>query len=131
MKRIEKMIAEGLMTEAGLAKLPPGVRALPAVSTRTLEVPPLLAEALAANLEAQRYFDTLAPSYRRNYIHWITDAKREQTRRQRSGGNDLAAVPRQKTGNEVAPVPAAGASRRCQPLAVIRCVSGDLSEVLS
>ncbi len=83
LKRIEKMVAEGCMTQAGLDKIPPGVRALPAVSSRSLEVPPLLAEALAANPEAQRTFDALAPSYRRNYIHWIGDARREQTRQRR------------------------------------------------
>jgi uncharacterized protein YdeI (YjbR/CyaY-like superfamily) len=83
LKRIERMIAEGKMTDAGSAKIPDSVQALPAIATRSLDVPAPLAQALADHPAAQRFFDGLAPSYRRNFIHWIGEAKREQTRQRR------------------------------------------------
>ena len=35
------------------------------------------------NPEAGRFFVSLAPSYRRQYIGWVTGAKREETRKRR------------------------------------------------
>lgn len=71
------------MTSVGLAKIPSEVEALPAVSSRTLEAPSFMADALAQHPVAQAFFESLAPSYRRNYIHWISAAKREETRLRR------------------------------------------------
>lgn len=48
-----------------------------------LPVPPAFAVALAAAPAAQRTFDAFAPSHRREYIEWISDAKREETRDKR------------------------------------------------
>jgi uncharacterized protein YdeI (YjbR/CyaY-like superfamily) len=48
-----------------------------------LEVPPTLATALAANPVAKAVFDGFAPSHRREYIEWITEAKRDETRDKR------------------------------------------------
>jgi uncharacterized protein YdeI (YjbR/CyaY-like superfamily) len=48
-----------------------------------LPVPPAFAAALAVRPEAQRVFDSFAPSHRREYVEWIAQAKREATRDKR------------------------------------------------
>lgn len=48
-----------------------------------LPVPEELQEALKKNAEAQSFFVSLAPSHRKAYITWITEAKREETRASR------------------------------------------------
>lgn len=50
---------------------------------RTVEVPPDLAAALAAEPAARAFFDELAFTYRKEYVRWIADAKRDETRRRR------------------------------------------------
>ena len=45
-----------------------------------LAVPAALAEALAGHRKAQASFEALAPSHRREYIEWIVEAKRDETR---------------------------------------------------
>ena len=47
------------------------------------EVPPELAAALAKNRKAKAVFDAFPPSHRREYIDWIVDAKRDETRAKR------------------------------------------------
>jgi bifunctional DNA-binding transcriptional regulator/antitoxin component of YhaV-PrlF toxin-antitoxin module len=51
---------------------------------RTVEVPPMLAAALAHDSLAKANFDALSPSHRREYVNWIADAKREDTRERRT-----------------------------------------------
>jgi uncharacterized protein YdeI (YjbR/CyaY-like superfamily) len=46
-------------------------------------VPGYIEEALRANGAAWTNFSHLAPSYRRLYVGWIEDAKKEETRRKR------------------------------------------------
>ena len=48
-----------------------------------LEMVPAFATALAGNALAQASYDAFAPSCRREYLEWITDAKREETRNNR------------------------------------------------
>ncbi len=86
-KRAERMIRQGRMTEAGLAKINAAKKSglwdkdpRPAIS---FDVPPELAKALAGNKKAKESFEKLAPSYRRHYIAWIAVAKRPQTRKRR------------------------------------------------
>jgi uncharacterized protein YdeI (YjbR/CyaY-like superfamily) len=43
-----------------------------------------LEEALRSNARARRFFEQLAPSYRRLYIGWVDSAKREETRLRRA-----------------------------------------------
>lgn len=50
---------------------------------RTIAVPDDLAAALAAQPAAQAGFDQLAYTHRKEYVAWITEAKRPETRRQR------------------------------------------------
>jgi len=48
-----------------------------------LEVPADLALALRSNRAAQANFDAMSPSHRREYIEWLVDAKRDETRGKR------------------------------------------------
>lgn len=85
--RVKRLIAQGRMTDAGLAKVveaqESGRWQQAALSQRTFAVPCELSEALAANDDARRYFEALAPSYRKQTIGWIASAKQEKTRRKR------------------------------------------------
>jgi len=46
-------------------------------------VPADLAKALKGNATARAGFEKFPPSHRREYVQWITEAKREETRRRR------------------------------------------------
>lgn len=48
-----------------------------------LPVPPALAAALDSAPAARAAFDSFAPSHRREYVEWIANAKREETRAKR------------------------------------------------
>jgi uncharacterized protein YdeI (YjbR/CyaY-like superfamily) len=48
-----------------------------------LKVPDDFSRALKKNARARKTFDNFAPSHRREYVQWITEAKREETRRKR------------------------------------------------
>jgi uncharacterized protein YdeI (YjbR/CyaY-like superfamily) len=48
-----------------------------------LPVPPYFAAALKKNAKARKTFGNLSPSHRREYLEWVTEAKREETRNQR------------------------------------------------
>jgi len=48
-----------------------------------IAMPVDFAEALAVRAEAQAAFDHFAPSHRREYLEWITEAKRDETRAKR------------------------------------------------
>ncbi|MBL8931429.1 MAG: DUF1905 domain-containing protein [Kineosporiaceae bacterium] len=50
---------------------------------RVVEVPPDLEAALAADPEAAVAFEALAYSHRKEYVRWVSEAKREQTRADR------------------------------------------------
>jgi uncharacterized protein YdeI (YjbR/CyaY-like superfamily) len=50
---------------------------------RPVRVPPDLAAALKKNKKAQATFEAFPPSHKREYIEWITEAKREDTRARR------------------------------------------------
>ncbi len=48
-----------------------------------IPVPDDFAAALAGNASAKAAFDAFAPSHRREYLEWIVEAKREETRAKR------------------------------------------------
>jgi uncharacterized protein YdeI (YjbR/CyaY-like superfamily) len=50
---------------------------------KPLAMPEDLTAALKKNAGARKTFDDFSPSHRREYIEWITDAKREETRKER------------------------------------------------
>ena len=87
-RRAKKLIKDGRMTEAGLAKIDPEIlrrksKSKPRSKKDRLIVPAFIRQALMATWKAWENFNNLAPSYRRHYIGWISDAKREETRRRR------------------------------------------------
>jgi uncharacterized protein YdeI (YjbR/CyaY-like superfamily) len=50
---------------------------------KTVTVPADLTAALKKNKKAQTAFDAFRPSHKREYIEWITEAKRDETRARR------------------------------------------------
>jgi uncharacterized protein YdeI (YjbR/CyaY-like superfamily) len=87
-RRVEKLIKEGRMTDAGRARLNySGSRddygRSPSQKAKSLAAPFYFSRELSKNKKAKEYFHTLAPSYRRNYILWISAAKKEETRKRR------------------------------------------------
>jgi hypothetical protein len=53
------------------------------LAAREIEVPDDLAQALAADAQAHQAFAGLAPSHRKEFVRWITEAKRDATRADR------------------------------------------------
>jgi uncharacterized protein YdeI (YjbR/CyaY-like superfamily) len=83
--RVVQLIREGRMTAAGLATVD---FSLPEADVRRpkrpeLPLPDWLKTGLMASPKAWENFSKLPPSHRRNYIAWISDAKREETRQRR------------------------------------------------
>ena len=58
-------------------------RSMPRVAKPELPVPEDFAQALAGNPAAKATLEGFAPSHRREYVEWIVDAKREETRARR------------------------------------------------
>jgi Bacteriocin-protection, YdeI or OmpD-Associated/Domain of unknown function (DUF1905) len=53
---------------------------------REIEVPPDLADALRGDPEVAAAFDRLSYTHRREYVLWVTEAKRSETRARRVAG---------------------------------------------
>jgi uncharacterized protein YdeI (YjbR/CyaY-like superfamily) len=86
-RRVRQLIRDGQMTEAGLDAVRAGKKSgkWQQGSRRELTstVPEDLQDALTRSEKASQGFAQLAPSHRRQYVAWILEAKREQTRRRR------------------------------------------------
>jgi uncharacterized protein YdeI (YjbR/CyaY-like superfamily) len=83
-KRVQKMIEEGRMTDAGRAKLSEAFyQPQPKQERKKFSMPSDLKAALNANPQARENFARFAPGYQQNYFHWIITAKREETRTRR------------------------------------------------
>ncbi|WP_143780477.1 YdeI/OmpD-associated family protein [Leptolyngbya sp. 'hensonii'] len=85
-ERVERMIATGQMTPAGLAKVEAARQdgswnALDAIEA--LEIPPDLDAALAAYSSARLHFEAFPRSVKRGILEWIATAKRPETRAKR------------------------------------------------
>jgi uncharacterized protein YdeI (YjbR/CyaY-like superfamily) len=81
-RRYAELKASGLLTAAGL-KRPPTDRDGDAPRPSLSALPSYIEMELQANPRAQRFFEQLAPSYRRNYVGWVDSAKREETKQKR------------------------------------------------
>jgi uncharacterized protein YdeI (YjbR/CyaY-like superfamily) len=55
----------------------------PARGSQKVTVPPDFKAALAKNAKARKTFDDFSYSHKKEYVEWITDAKREETRQRR------------------------------------------------
>jgi uncharacterized protein YdeI (YjbR/CyaY-like superfamily) len=87
-QRMRRLIAAGKMTQAGLAKIDPTIlteepKTKPAPKNQNPTLPQFIKKALIANPKAWKYFQSLAPGYRRLYVRWIMSAKKEETRYRR------------------------------------------------
>lgn len=86
-KRVAKMIEQGLMTAIGLAKVEEakanGEWDKAAVREDVSQLPAELKRALASDKVARQNFAKLSPSHKRQFIYWIMDAKRAETREKR------------------------------------------------
>ena len=73
------------MTEIGLAKVGySNAESQPRKSKpKALSVPAFMEQGLRKKKQAWENFMRLAPSHRRNYVLWISTAKREETRAKR------------------------------------------------
>lgn len=56
----------------------------PAPSRAEPEVPAVLQAALAAAPIARERFDALTPAHRREYVRWVSEARRADTRERRA-----------------------------------------------
>ena len=66
------------LNEEGITKAPPKRKPKPAP-----EMLPELAAALRKNAKARKAFEAFSPSHQREYLEWIGEAKREETRHRR------------------------------------------------
>lgn len=86
-KRAEKMIRQRKMTEAGMVRIKDAKRSGEWSTIRArnkeLTIPAFFLEALAKNKKSLEYFNNLAPSYKRNFVGWVSSAKQEKTRTKR------------------------------------------------
>lgn len=82
-RRVLKIIREGRMTEAGMAKVTFDVKqapsSLPKAKRPVVEMPERVEQALRSNPKAWEAFQKISPSHRRNYILWLLDAKKPET----------------------------------------------------
>jgi uncharacterized protein YdeI (YjbR/CyaY-like superfamily) len=101
-KRVARLIEDGRMTAAGLAVVKAakanGCWDKPDRPPITTEIPPELVAALKRNKSAAANFDRLAPSHKREYIMWITTAKRQETKEKRVRETVALLVKGQKLG---------------------------------
>jgi uncharacterized protein YdeI (YjbR/CyaY-like superfamily) len=66
------------LNEAGV-KLPPKAK----TTAKEIIIPDALNAALKKNKKAKEIFEKFSPSHKREYIEWITEAKRDETRNKR------------------------------------------------
>ncbi|UOE41061.1 YdeI/OmpD-associated family protein [Chryseobacterium suipulveris] len=77
-KQLKAAIKEAMeLTEMGVTIK----KAAPA--KKEIETPDYFSKALNSNKQAKQFFDNASPSFRKEYILWITDAKTEVTRNKR------------------------------------------------
>jgi uncharacterized protein YdeI (YjbR/CyaY-like superfamily) len=86
-QRVERLIAQGRMTEAGLAKIREakenGEWDKTAEREDTSVLPSDLEDALQRDGRTWARWESLAPSLKKQYIYWVTSAKAQETRRRR------------------------------------------------
>jgi uncharacterized protein YdeI (YjbR/CyaY-like superfamily) len=83
---IEKLLQENLIHESGLKKIETAKKngsweSLDAIEN--LEIPQDLELAFKLNKNAFENYNNFSPSYRKSYLYWLNQAKRDQTRASR------------------------------------------------
>lgn len=86
-KRVERLIAQGRMTKAGLATVEEarenGEWEAAIRREDTSSLPEDLRKELERNAEAQANFEKFTASQKKQFLYWITSAKTEKTRQKR------------------------------------------------
>jgi len=85
-ERVERLVAQGLMTAVGLAKIDAAKAdgSWTAIDdVEALSVPDDLQVALAADADAKRHFDAFPPGSQKIILQWISSAKTAETRAKR------------------------------------------------
>lgn len=78
-KKLISLIKEAMaLNEKGIKVSKKVVR-----SNKEIDIPDDFQSALSKNKKAKVVFDTFPPSHKREYIEWITEAKRDETRQKR------------------------------------------------
>lgn len=83
---IERLIAEGLMHKSGLDKIEIAKKNGSWESLDSVEnhqIPADLEMAFAKNKTAADNYNNFSPSYRKSYLYWLNQAKRDETRKTR------------------------------------------------
>lgn len=86
LKKMEVLIKQGLMQPAGLESFKKRTEKKSNVYSFENEAatfPPALEKQFKANKAAWKYFQSLAPSYKKTSTHWVVSAKQESTRLKR------------------------------------------------
>jgi uncharacterized protein YdeI (YjbR/CyaY-like superfamily) len=82
-RRVAKVIREGRMTEAGMAKVTFDVKKAdvgqPKAKRPSMEMPEKIERALKSNPKVWEAFQRISPSHQRSYILWLADAKKAET----------------------------------------------------
>jgi uncharacterized protein YdeI (YjbR/CyaY-like superfamily) len=82
-RRVVKVIRESRMTEAGMAKVTFDVNEVDSHKPKPKRPPVQMPEKMEKVLKSQpgvwEAFQRISPSYRRNYILWLSDAKKPET----------------------------------------------------
>ena len=98
-QRVERLIAQGKMTEAGMAKVREakdnGEWEAAIRREDTSSLPDDLRQALESNPNAQASFEQLPASQKKQYLYWLASAKTEATRQKR-----LRQIVEQATGGK-------------------------------
>ena len=96
-KRAKKLIGEGKMTKSGMAVLSfdPNAEIFPPPG---MTLPVSFEDRIKKNIIAWSNFSKMAPSYKKNYIRYIMEAKREETKLRRLKAVIEALVQNKKPG---------------------------------
>ena len=82
-RRVVKVVREGRMTEAGMAKVTFDINQVnikkPKTKRLSVETPEKIEKALKSQLDVWEAFQKITPSLRRSYILWLMDAKKPET----------------------------------------------------
>jgi len=82
-RRVKKLLAEKKMHESGLRHITPELlirKPEPPRGSTSTELPGFIKKAFSREAGVLQFFNSLAPSHRKNYIAWISAAKQEKTR---------------------------------------------------
>jgi uncharacterized protein YdeI (YjbR/CyaY-like superfamily) len=87
-KRVQKLIRQGRMTKAGMVKVEAarknGEWDKKPPAAMTFDFPIELAKALSGSKTARDFFDSLSPSFQKQYVGWIASARKPETRQRRA-----------------------------------------------